>query len=132
MKPGPNRFWHSARRRSSFWLGLFVACFLAWAWWDSFRSQSTAVSEWRNRTFTLSSLDGTIYFVSGSGWLTSHAWGFRAWSGKKVANYEQTLTNVGASHRRVPHSLVFFSFLGHWVGWLAWGERLAGNAAPLG
>ena len=24
-------------RWKSFWLGLFVACFLAWAWWDSMR-----------------------------------------------------------------------------------------------
>jgi hypothetical protein len=125
MTPGPT-FWHRASRRPSFWLGLFVACFLAWAWWDSFRNASFGSVERDYRALQVVRAFGEtvllnrermswtgLSFVGERGPITELDWsGFKERTGKPALI--------------VPDSLVFFSFVGVWVGWLAWRSRVEG------
>jgi hypothetical protein len=109
------------RRRPSFWLGLFVALFLAWASWDSYRHEALLHRESREGFVQCLRLEGGTYFVSGL-WpspapgerlVTSHS------NGLGLSTWRQMWQEFGANPVRVPDSLVFFSFLGLWVGWLA-------------
>jgi hypothetical protein len=51
MTPRPIYRW------KSFWLGLFVACFLAWAWRDSYRVGAGLSLEGRGRNHRWTGMD---------------------------------------------------------------------------
>jgi hypothetical protein len=123
MIPRPT-FWHRTRRRPSFWLGLFVVCFLAWAWWVSYDSGAMVLYAWGKRAFAIIHRNGASCLLTA-----------RPWSGRRLewqySNWlytEEVLQNWSLaeelSYLRVPDSLVFFSFVGVWVGWLAFPEWL--------
>ena len=115
MRPGPPlRFWQSSLRRPSFWLGLFVACFLAWAWWDSY-GYLTRV--W----LVLDSREVEIVRIGGRTWLPDMSMGAVKLG---VGFTHDDLTSFPQSEPAepggVPDSLIFFSFVGPWGGWLVW------------
>jgi hypothetical protein len=56
MTPRPFHRW------KSFWLGILIACFLGWAWWDSLRFESSVT--WHR--FTVTNASGAIFIVYGS------------------------------------------------------------------
>jgi hypothetical protein len=124
MKPGPPlRFWHRTRRRPSFWLGLFVACFLGWAWWESHYSYSEMALSGRGQVLRCVRKDGE----------TSVYW----FKDPPSRDFDLNVTRTDFVKRRIfpttsdinwllaspsfktRDSLVFFSFVGLWVGWLA-------------
>ena len=109
----PLRFWYRTRRRPSFWLGLFVACFLAWAWWDSY-SYLTRV--WLDLDFR----EVGIVRIEGRTWFPALAMGAEKFGGafmhKDLASFPESEPLEPGG---IPDSLVFFSFLGLWGGWLA-------------
>jgi hypothetical protein len=125
MRPGPHRFWKISGRRPSFWLGFFVACFLAWAWWDSYRH--TSLLSWGGSKGLIGILreDGATfvfkYHDSVAGTLLS-GWDFTRAEPLRVGTVWDYLKTITVSHGRAPDSLVFFSFLGLWVGWLAFSD----------
>ncbi|MCW1921011.1 hypothetical protein OKA05_00495 [Luteolibacter arcticus] len=61
-------------RRVSFWLGLFVACFLAWAWWDSYRNGTSLACSWKTGSLWVVQADGSFYIASGE--IRSPGWWF--------------------------------------------------------
>ena len=125
MNP-PSGFWHRTRRRPSFWLGLFVACFLAWAWWDSYGNGSGILYSWGSDAFAALRWQGASFLVSvEDGWFPA---GFQ-WRYRPGFNVDRILSAWKESgsdirHCRVPDSLAFTSFVGLWVGWLAFPEWL--------
>jgi hypothetical protein len=124
MNPRPG-FWHRTRRRPSFWLGLFVACFLAWAWWDSYEAQT--VFRWMDsseESIQFTRMDGASFVTVGSGIeLIQYMPGWQYERTNEVP-FESLWSLAGSQYWRVPDSLVFFSFLGLWVGWLAFFDWL--------
>jgi hypothetical protein len=125
MTPGPPlRFWHRTRRRPSFWLGLFVACFLAWAWWDSYRNGAIVWYARGTVAVAVIQAKGAFFFASGGPWFPP---GFH-WIYSPGLDPEELFAAWGSAvhvgHLRVPDSLVFFSFVGLWGGWLAFPEWL--------
>ena len=118
-------FWHRTRRRPSFWLGLFVSCFLAWAWWQSYLDFPALVVARSGNATELSRMRGATYIVMGpSGALRvpSTCWEVRGKRWLQPSGWEE-LWALGHAHGvrpyRIPDSLVFFPFVGLWVGWLA-------------
>ena len=127
MNPHPS-FWHRTRRRPSFWLGLFVACFLAWAWWDSYR---VFPSLYLANIGGLFRQDGfsIVYTppldrLDGSSWncLQREDWRF------ELDTTIYMMESHGSRCLKFPDSLVFFSFVGLWSGWLAWRARVERKA----
>jgi hypothetical protein len=128
--PGP-RFWHRTRRRPSFWLGLFVVCFLAWAWWDSYRQNPTVSYGWRGEAVEIIRLHGSTYFAVGPDWSWSRG---ASLTFKRIRKEKQARIweSVGWRYIEVPDPRVFFSFLGLWIGWLAlsdWRRKKRGREA---
>ena len=114
-------------RRVSFWLGLFVACFLAWAWWDSKRFE-TSVHLGVGLGPEVMRVDGATFLV--------RVYRFRfdpVMRREPLVISEQQVERYFVENEfryfKVPDSLVFFSFVGLWGGWLVWRwrstERLA-------
>ena len=107
-------------RHPSFWLGLLFACFLAWVWWDSYRIGSVCQLGWRNQMLTFANNEGEAFVA------------FKRYPGSRlevngsreasetVKAFQSEEWAWGSTLCRVPNALVFFSFLGLWVGWLAW------------
>ncbi|MCW1926626.1 hypothetical protein OKA05_29000 [Luteolibacter arcticus] len=106
---------HPLHRWPSFWLGLFVASFLAWAWWDSHRYFSRIV--WIGKGF--------------------------AWNGAGKVGWSQVVQPVGGTFdiatdrvplsgfwlegvftkfttTALPHGIILISFLALWSAFLAW------------
>jgi hypothetical protein len=134
MNPHPG-FWHRTRRRPSFWLGVFVACFLAWAWWDSYTNNAALGYTWRARSFVVFRGNGTSFITSAANvWFGPGLdWGYGATTGDAKSALA-AWREGGAAVRfcRIPDSLVFFSFVGVWVGWLAlsdWRRKSRGALA---
>jgi hypothetical protein len=125
MRPGPTRFWQSSVRRPSFWLGLFVACFLAWAWWDSFNGRFIAwiPRDGKQVEFEREAGATHIAFLTGLGSLEEASFHYETRDGDDLP-YAEFLDIYGASYCRVPDSLVFVFFLGLWGGWLGWRWRV--------
>ena len=120
-------FWHRTRRRPSFWLGLFVACFLAWAWWDSMHASLGINSVVANRRLILVRVEGATQIF----WRLAPGTKLRFEAARLPpevgGEYISVFKEEGFSYFRVPDSLVFFSFVGVWVGWLAWRWRVEQN-----
>jgi len=112
MNPHPG-FWHRTRRRPSFWLGLLVVCFLAWAWWDSYRNDSAL---WM-KSGTIVRGYGTTYIEVGAG--PVELGGRREPHYMNEGGYREEIAAFYNHDWAVPDSLVFFSCVGVWVGWLA-------------
>jgi len=111
------------RRRPSFWLGLFVACFMAWAWCDSYRHELMASHVGNARHVQFGRMDGASYVASGEAFLGElPGFGMRYPAGIGMERWKGVWELFGVRHHRIPDSLVFFSFLGLWVGWLAFSE----------
>jgi hypothetical protein len=125
MTPRPFYRW------KSFWLGLFVLVFLGWAWWDSYRNEALLLRERRDDFLQCLRVDGATYFVSGRWSFPSPLERFAATHSKGlgIASWNQTWQVLGASPVRVPDSLVFFSFVGLWGGWLVWRARVERKAS---
>jgi len=114
MTPRPLYKW------KSFWLGLFVACFLAWAWWDSYRVGSIAQVGWDSRMFMFANCEGEAFVT------------FKRYPGSQleingtreeaevVSELRSEEWFMGVSLCRIRDALVFFSFVGLWGGWLFW------------
>jgi hypothetical protein len=135
MMLGP-RFWRRTSRRPSFWLGLFVACFLAWAWWDSYQREPLVHVTTRREALQLSRIGGVTMVATGP-IPDMPYWGFWGVGSRPLAGGPETLGHQrgreqrwafararGVRYLKIPDSLVLFSFLGLWVGWLAFSEWL--------
>ena len=147
MTPGPHRFWQSSLRRPSFWLGLFVACFLAWAWRDSFERQHVVRGHSQNNLLLACfHVEGRLLFIFWPDYDWDHRWTVEIRevseehnAAKFVGFIERELELEGSSLARywsIPDALVFCSFVGLWVGWLSFSEwrrrtRLAREAVTL-
>jgi hypothetical protein len=129
MTPGPPfRFRHKTIHRVSFWLGLFVACFLAWAWWDSYREDSALSVEGAGRELCFVRHDGETRFYAEA---DSHALDARleVYAGNDATMQRAIWWWGSARPVKVPDSLVFFSFVGLWGGWLGWRWRVERKAS---
>jgi hypothetical protein len=120
MKPRP------PYRRVSFWLGLFVAWFLAWAWWDSYQNLS-ALNLRGGGILHITRAEGATYFNTGG------AEGPRFYRDSlgvtlKGRNLEAEWHRWGFRFVKVPDALMFFSFVGLWAGWLVWRGRVESRA----
>src|SRR5262245_27413024 len=117
MKPHPFYRW------KSFWLGLFVACFLAWAWWDSHKHQTYVVWSGAHYTCYLGRRDGFTLFADVP-WGISLGWRFNRFAigNLRVPDVWMGWPDVRSVLGR--DSLIFFSFLGLWGGWLGWRARI--------
>jgi len=122
----PNRrptFWHLTRRRPSFWLGLFVACFLAWAWQDSTRHMFEVSA-------TVAGKGSVVMRRHGSTWILYGLSDGGFWVNRRPdvmpddewKEYLSSWVGVGFRQTRVPDSLVFFSYVGLWIGWLTFSD----------
>ena len=126
-------FWHRTRRRPSFWLGLFIACFLAWAWWDSYRMEMSAGFSATTRSYRVYRIEGATVFTFYVDWFASGS-GFGFWyeSANGREFWESRWDAFGVKHCRVPDPLVFSSVVGLWVGWLAfsdWRRKTRSNSS---
>ncbi len=116
-------------RWKSFWLGLFVLVFLGWAWRESYLNFPTISRDRSGNAIEVSRMRGVTYMVTGpSGALRILAGGWVVGSKKffQPTDWED-MWALGHAHGvrvfRVPDSLVFFSYLGLWGGWLVWRRR---------
>ena len=134
----PHRHWHRTIRRPSFWLGGFVACFLAWAWWDSHRIDTRVAYAGEDHvgTFLLTGGESVFLFLRDAAGPDKGLY-FHRDPSREEAMIVQGFARVMGYHRvSLPNSLIFFSFLAPWLGWLAWRARVerkqqAGHAAGL-
>ncbi|MCW1922623.1 hypothetical protein OKA05_08660 [Luteolibacter arcticus] len=113
MTPRPCYRW------KTFWLGLFVASFLGWAWWDSNSHETVAFRSGWTRTTYLYSATGETIFARGCTiefGVMGNAWGFSHNELPVLPPFWEL--GDGVSGFKVPDPLVFFSFLGLWAGWL--------------
>jgi hypothetical protein len=111
-------------RRLSFWLGLFVACFLAWAWWDGYRrGAGVAYTTGRGTTVIYLHGKGTSYLGWGP---ISYAPGF-IWSyGPRLdapVTHAVVISTGKVKHLRIPDAAVFSTYLALWSTALAWRSR---------
>lgn len=78
------------------------------------------------RSYRVLRIEGATVFTFSEGWIASGKGGFGF--GYVSANgrefWESRWDTFGVKHWRVPDSPVFFSFVGLWVGWLAFPEWL--------
>ena len=118
-------FWHRTRRRQSFWLGLFVVCFLAWAWWDSFPHRFIAWIPRNGQQVEFEREAGAthIAFLTGLGNSEQASFQYESRDTDDLP-YAEFLETFGASYCRVPGPVVFFSFVGVWGAWLVWRWRV--------
>ena len=122
-------FWHRTRRRPSFWLGLFVACFLAWAWWDCYRVDTHLgfSGEEDVFAFVLSKGQLSFYFAIDAAGPDNGFYFHRDSTGDETLTMRELANLLDYPRWGLPASLVFFSFVGFWGGWLVWrwrGERM--------
>jgi len=121
-------FWHRTRRRPSFWLGLFLACFFAWAWWDSYRYTVAAYYNSNAGHFVFGREDGVSLVSVSRALVVPWEYSSGDWSRfpaeLREGRIEAMVEEYCEDHWKVPDSLVFFSFVGVWVGWLAWRWRV--------
>ena len=129
MTPGPHRFWQGSLRRPSFWLGLFVACFLAWAWRDSFERQHVVRGHSQNNLLLACfHVEGRLLFIFWPDYDWDHRWTVETREVSEMSNAAGLLEQIEeeggsvARYRVIPDSLVFSSFFGIWVGWLSFSE----------
>jgi hypothetical protein len=117
MTPRPIHRW------KSFWLGLFVAGFLAWAWWDSSRNDTCLgngqCAAWR--------LEGST-FVCWDFARTNVSWQFHRYpQGTLAPGFKDRLEQEeahGLHWFEIPDLLAVCSYAALWIGWLAWhGKR---------
>ena len=118
---------------TSFWLGVFVACFLAWGWWDS--QGHTSVVTWKGtqRGVQAFRVDGSSFLIVGPPYQMKYftigkVWGYARWEAepeKVWAHIEWTRDQ--STVWVMPDAVVFVSFLVGWGGWLAW--RREGEAS---
>ena len=123
MKPRPIHRW------KSFWLGLSVVLFLAWAWLDSYHGLSECFLKLGNREAQFSRAKGVtyVYLRQGDTYLTSLPPGeFQLETSRLPAywpNIWEWLEKYGAPQARIPDAPIFYSYLGLWSGLLAWHRR---------
>ena len=113
-------------RWKSFWLGLFVLVFLGWAWRESYLNfpaihhvgseKAIELSRYRGATRVETGPSANLWLPRSGMKVVSKGFhvGFIPW----LRGYRQ-----GVRSFEVRDSLVFFSFLGFWGGWLAWRWR---------
>jgi len=109
-------YWHRTRRRPSFWLGLFVACFLGWAWRDSYSHLTTVRLDLDFREVGFVRIEGRTWFPAMT--MGAEKIGL-AFMHKDLASFPESEPLEPGG---IPDSLVFFSVVGLWVGWLAFSE----------
>ncbi|WP_341405232.1 hypothetical protein [Luteolibacter soli] len=122
-------------RRVSFWLGLFVACFLGWGWWDSYRRCPGFAWERGGKAVIVLRMDGVTGVTRGPsdamkirrGSLSSMVMTARAaLSWEKL--WKDAGSGAGVRFVRIPDGVVFAGWLvvwGGWMGWRWWRERKA-------
>jgi hypothetical protein len=118
MSPRPIHRW------KSFWLGLFAAGFLAWAWWDSHTHETIAYRAGWTRTTYLYRASGETTIAQGPSLLfdvSGKSWGYIHQELPLLPPVWELSDDV----RRITIAdpLVFFTYLGLWSAWLAWHGR---------
>jgi len=120
-------------RWTSFWLGLFVACFLAWAWRDSYRFKLATGIQGPDSSYGLLRIRaGTfLYYNPRRRLVMTSEWWWKSRAPVLAENWE--LRSDGTLFYksyypetralRIPDAAVFFSFLGLWCGGMAWQSR---------
>ena len=152
MTPRPLYRW------KAFWLGLFVTCFLAWAWWDSLKFSSGG--GWHQAHF--SSGNGGIMLARQTSYLAKPDWHrniirrssayqppsffeaplFLRGGGKNVIPSdppstlrEAYIVGMTIAPRAnwlltIPHWLILPAFVLPWSAFLIWRVRKQGKAIP--
>ena len=116
MKPRPFYRW------KSFWLGLCVLVFLAWASLDSRQYASGCdMPVAGGRFFAIRAQDST-WLAFGRGQAASRVPFYRAPIAprKQVEDEFAAFREFGFYCIGIPDPLVFFSFAGLWLAWLFW------------
>ena len=124
MKPRP------LHRRVSFWLGLFVACFLAGAWWDSYQRQTLVDVATPHGVVTAERRTGSTWLFLSPG---VSPWNFSYAHRRIIPQVDwddqlASLKGIGIRCLWAPDIIVFFSFVGLWGVWLAWRMRVERRA----
>jgi hypothetical protein len=114
MRPRPLYRW------KSFWLGLFVACFLAWACWDSMSFQSGLALRLGGGTQSCVRHTGSTYFLYGTP-APSTFWRMRVtYPASHLESSLEAIKGPRAGSVKVPDFVSFVCFLGLWSAWLFW------------
>jgi hypothetical protein len=125
-------------RRKSIWLGIFVACFLGWAWWDS--QSVTTVVTWKGtqRGVQAIRVDGSSFLIVGPpSQMTFYPIGKRSWGYARAKFGPKMVRTIIGTPRgnskvwEVRDAVVCLFFLAGWGGWLAWGRWREKSEARL-
>jgi hypothetical protein len=115
MNPRPIHRW------KSFWLGLFVVCFLAWGWWDSTRFETWVLKSGPSGASGLARVDGTTFVFDGARNLFAYDGVLRYPIAKSArATEEDTFEIWCPRYFKVRDIVVLFSFVVPWSAWLVW------------
>jgi hypothetical protein len=109
-------------RRVSFWLGLFVACFIVWAWWDSMNRQLGLQRNFDRDRVGISVIrqGGVSFFFKGQATFEGYWWNAIRVPTREV---EERLRRTGGPDGvlvKVPDAVVLICWLGLWGAWLVW------------
>jgi len=130
MTPRPIHKW------ITFWLGLFVACFLAWAWRDSYRHHTTLSIiriDWFGGDWGAQATRayGKTFLEIYPSWLRDHRIDLLRDPLPSAPDYDTATyhpempfaSSIIPDWKIIPDYLLFFSFLLLWSAWLAWRWR---------
>ena len=125
MTPRPMYCW------KSFWLGVFVVCFFAWAWRDSLRTDT-----WMQRIWASGRL-GMIR-VQGVTWVYRDAEAFFDLNGvqRRATQYsakeveEMEFEGADFPYVKIPDGAVWACFAVVWGGWMVWRWRRGLKRTP--
>ena len=114
-------------RRVSFWLGLFVALFLAWAWWRSMEFHLLLTWRLGNTTMGGMRYEGATHLFYGIPapvgiWHVPGSY-LELMGVKRLLDldgyfYPYRYNGMESGHVKVPDGLVFFGYLWLWGWWL--------------
>ncbi|MCW1926397.1 hypothetical protein OKA05_27850 [Luteolibacter arcticus] len=112
-------------RRVSFWLGLFIACFLGWAWWHSYRYCPGAGVAFAGAQISAARQDGATFVFTPPDQGMARHWidvEPRA-SCPDLEDALSTAEGLDVRWMRLPDPLVFLTYLALWTAALAWRQR---------
>jgi hypothetical protein len=120
-------------RWKSFWLGLFVACFFAWAWWDSMENRMLLVIG-QGRLGILVERHAGVTRVVGNWPVKYPGVEFHHYNrGREATDTESICASLGLRYSKVRDSRVLLYYLAVWsafLGWRRWRmKRLAAGMA---
>jgi hypothetical protein len=109
-------------RRVSFWLGLFVACFIAWGWWDSMNRQMGVQRNFDRDRVGISVIrqGGMSFFFKGLPTFEGYWWKATREPMQEVVGRLQRTGGPDGVLVQVPDAVVLICWSGLWGAWLVW------------